>query len=72
MSEQVAFIGVGNMGNPMANNLVKAGKKVKVFDVSKNMIEKAKEKKLDVIENLDDLIFFLLLFQSYFLKHQKP
>ena len=44
MSEQVAFIGVGNMGNPMANNLVKAGKKVKVFDVSKNMIDKAKEK----------------------------
>ena len=56
MTEQVAFIGVGNMGNPMANNLVKAGKKVKVFDVSKNMIEKAKEKKLDVVENLDDLI----------------
>ena len=45
MSELIAFIGVGNMGNPMANNLVKAGKKVKVFDVSKNMIEKAKEKK---------------------------
>ena len=56
MSEQVAFIGVANMGNPMANNLVKAGKKVKVFDVSKNMIEKAKEKKLEVIENVDDLI----------------
>ena len=32
MSELIAFIGVGNMGNPMANNLVKAGKKVKVFD----------------------------------------
>ena len=44
MSELIAFIGVGNMGNPMANNLVKAGKKVKVFDVSKKMIEKAKEK----------------------------
>jgi 3-hydroxyisobutyrate dehydrogenase len=56
MSELVAFIGVGNMGNPMALNLVKAGKKVKVFDVSKNMIEKAKAKKLDVVENLDDLI----------------
>ena len=56
MSELIAFIGVGNMGNPMANNLVKAGKKVKVFDVSKNMIEKAKEKKLEVVENLDDLI----------------
>ena len=56
MSELIAFIGVGNMGNPMANNLVKAGKKVKVFDVSKKMIEKAKEKKLDIVENLDDLI----------------
>ena len=32
MSELIAFIGVGNMGNPMAQNLVKAGKKVKVFD----------------------------------------
>ena len=49
MSELIAFIGVGNMGNPMAQNLVKAGKKVKVFDVSIKMIEKAKEKKLDVL-----------------------
>jgi len=56
MSEQIAFIGVGNMGNPMAENLMKAGKKVKVFDVSKKMIEKAKEKNLDVVENLNDLI----------------
>ena len=56
MSEQVAFIGVGNMGNPMAENLMKSGKKVKVFDVSKKMIEKAKEKNLDVVESLDDLI----------------
>ena len=29
MSELIAFIGVGNMGNPMARNLVKAGKKLK-------------------------------------------
>ncbi len=56
MSEQIAFIGVGNMGNPMAANLMKAGKKVKVFDVSKTMIEKAKEKNLVTVENLDDLI----------------
>ena len=56
MSELIAFVGVGNMGNPMAQNLVKAGKKVKVFDVSKKMIDKAKEKKLDVVENLDSLI----------------
>ncbi len=56
MSELIAFVGVGNMGNPMAQNLVKAGKKVKVFDVSKKIIDKAKEKKLDVAENLDSLI----------------
>ena len=56
MSELIAFIGVGNMGNPMAENLMKAGKKVRVFDVSKKMIEKAKEKNLDVVESLDDLI----------------
>ena len=48
MSELIAFIGVGNMGNPMAQNLVKAGKKVKVFDVSKKMIDKAKKKGLRI------------------------
>ena len=56
MSELIAFIGVGNMGNPMAENLVKAGKKVRVYDVSKEMIEKAKEKKFDIANNVDDLL----------------
>ena len=56
MSELIAFIGIGNMGSPMAENLVKAGKSVKVFDASTNIIEKAKEKKLDVTKNLDELI----------------
>ena len=56
MTDLIAFIGVGNMGNPMSQNLVKAGKKVKVFDVSKKMIELAKKNKLDVVENLNDLI----------------
>ena len=56
MTDLIAFIGVGNMGNPMSLNLVKAGKKVKVFDVSKKMIELAKKNNLDVVENLDDLI----------------
>ena len=35
MSELIAFIGVGNMGNPMAQNLVKAGKKLNFFKVKK-------------------------------------
>ena len=31
MSELIAFIGVGNMGLPMAENLMKSGKKIKVM-----------------------------------------
>ena len=56
MSEIIAFIGIGNMGSPMAENLVKAGKNVKVFDTSESVVEKAKEKKLEVAKNLDELI----------------
>ena len=53
--ELIAFIGVGNMGNPMAENLIKAGKKVRVYDVSNKMIEKAKEKKFEIANNINDL-----------------
>ena len=56
MSEKIAFIGVGNMGNPMAVNLLKAGKNIKVFDVSKKMLEKAKEKNLETKDSIEDLI----------------
>jgi len=56
MSEKIAFIGVGNMGNPMAENLLKAGNKIKVFDVSKVMLEKAKEKNLETVDSLENLI----------------
>ena len=56
MSTSIAFIGIGNMGCPMAENLMKAGQNVKVFDVSKKMLEIAKNKKLKTVENLNDLI----------------
>ena len=56
MSELIAFIGIGNMGLPMAENLMKSGKKIRVFDVSKNTIEIAQKKNLDVVENLSDLV----------------
>ncbi|NHN39519.1 3-hydroxyisobutyrate dehydrogenase [Pseudomaricurvus alcaniphilus] len=41
MSQQVAFIGLGNMGGPMAANLAKAGFTVKAFDLSAEALEKA-------------------------------
>ena len=56
MSELIAFIGVGNMGLPMAENLMKYGKKIKVFDVSKRTLDIAREKKLDVVNDFNELI----------------
>ncbi|HDZ36716.1 MAG TPA: 3-hydroxyisobutyrate dehydrogenase, partial [Marinobacter sp.] len=34
----ITFIGLGNMGGPMASNLVKAGHTVTVFDLSKEAV----------------------------------
>ena len=56
MSNHIAFIGVGNMGNPMANQLVKAGQNVKVFDVSPDVIEIAKQSGLNVISSMEELL----------------
>ncbi|MEP5177654.1 3-hydroxyisobutyrate dehydrogenase [Marinobacter alexandrii] len=35
----ITFIGLGNMGGPMASNLVKAGHNVTVFDLSKEAVQ---------------------------------
>ena len=56
MSDIIAFIGVGNMGNPMATNLHKAGYKIKVFDISTEMLIKAKENGLETVNNINELI----------------
>ena len=56
MSDIIAFIGVGNMGNPMATNLHKAGYKIKVFDISTEMLIKAKESGLKTVNNINELI----------------
>ena len=56
MNDTIAFIGVGNMGNHMAVNLLKSGKKIKVFDISNKMIEQAKKKGLNTVDSIDTLI----------------
>jgi len=43
MAETIAFIGLGNMGGPMAANLVKGGHRVAGFDLSAEACAKAKE-----------------------------
>ncbi|MDC0662748.1 3-hydroxyisobutyrate dehydrogenase [Marinobacter sp. SS21] len=40
---KIAFVGLGNMGGPMAANLVKAGHEVVVFDLAKAALEHAVE-----------------------------
>jgi len=37
---KIAFIGLGNMGAPMARNLLKAGHTLTVFDVAKNSMDR--------------------------------
>ena len=48
---KIAFIGLGNMGNPMAANLVKAGHAVFGFDLVPANLETAKENGVTVMAN---------------------
>ena len=45
---KVAFIGLGNMGSGMAENLVKSGFQVRAFDLSEAAISKAREFGCDI------------------------
>jgi 3-hydroxyisobutyrate dehydrogenase len=40
---RIAFIGLGNMGAPMARNLIKAGHTLTVFDIVSSAVETARE-----------------------------
>ncbi len=47
----IAFIGLGNMGNPMAANLVKAGHSVQGFDLVPDNLAKARDNGVTVMAN---------------------
>ena len=62
----IAFIGLGNMGNPMALNLIKAGYQLKVFDVVTVAMEaavqagaKAAKTTIEVVADADIVISML-------------
>ena len=64
--EKVGFIGLGNMGMPMAQNLISNGIKVKGFDVSEEVLKQASENNimvcsdaLQVSKEIDVLITML-------------
>jgi 3-hydroxyisobutyrate dehydrogenase len=50
--KKIAFIGIGNMGRPMALNLHKAGFEVKCFDLSANAVAAAQKEGLKVETNV--------------------
>ncbi|MQM14820.1 hypothetical protein Taro_047755, partial [Colocasia esculenta] len=65
-SARVGFIGLGNMGFHMANNLINAGYKVTVHDINQNVMDKflekgvpTKETPFDVAESSDIIITML-------------
>ncbi|EER58822.1 3-hydroxyisobutyrate dehydrogenase [Acidovorax delafieldii 2AN] len=53
---QIAFIGLGNMGAPMAINLHKAGHSVKAFDLSADALAKVKAEGLQVATSAQDAV----------------
>mgnify|MGYP001469546485 FL=1 len=48
---KIAFIGLGNMGGPMAKNLVSAGNQVVGFDLVEAAIVDAKKNGIDIVKN---------------------
>lgn len=50
----IAFIGLGNMGGPMAANLAKAGHKVRGFDVVEEARDREVEQGITVIETAEE------------------
>ena len=54
--KQIAFIGIGLMGLPMAKNLLKANYPVKVFNRSSKKAEALKEHKAEVSKSIKDVV----------------
>ena len=54
--KNIAFIGIGLMGFPMAKNLLKAGYKLKVFNRSQDKAERLKEFGADISTSIQDAV----------------
>jgi 3-hydroxyisobutyrate dehydrogenase len=51
MGKKIAFIGLGHMGGPMAENLVKAGHSVSGFDLATEALDQARAAGIEVAES---------------------
>ena len=52
----IGFLGLGNMGSPMAGNLLKAGHQLSVFDLSSNAVAELTEKGAQGCTTVDALV----------------
>ena len=64
----IGFIGLGNMGGPMARNLIKAGHSLKVFDLSEEAMNfvvqsgaEAAKSAADAATNVDAVVTLSLI-----------
>ena len=53
---KVGFIGLGNMGLPMATNLRKAGFEVKGYDVGEKQRKSAEEANITVVDSIESAV----------------
>ncbi|WP_043526310.1 3-hydroxyisobutyrate dehydrogenase [Litchfieldella xinjiangensis] len=53
---QIAFIGLGNMGSPMAANLIKAGHRVRVFDLVESAVQALKDEGAETATSADEAV----------------
>jgi 3-hydroxyisobutyrate dehydrogenase len=51
---KIAFIGLGNMGNPMCRNLLKHGHKLKIYDVVPDLVKKLEKEGCEVASSAAD------------------
>jgi 3-hydroxyisobutyrate dehydrogenase len=56
MTQHIGFIGLGNMGGPMALNLVKAGYTLTVFDVMPDAVKKLTDVGATAAANISDTV----------------
>ena len=58
MSLKIGFIGLGNMGNPMSTNLIKAGYELGVYDLDKNQVLKLEALGAKSMNSAGDAAYF--------------
>ena len=51
----ISFIGLGNMGMPMAFNLIRKNYHVKIYDINKNLYKPFKSANVQAAKNFDEL-----------------